>query len=138
MKNLKDSKAEILNILNEQRRNPADFLGFTNSLIELGIVRFGLDSFNNQMSFYSKSDLVHEVVRSELEENKAKSPWVLGDTLNSSALQKALSEFDAGRMSPIDFHREIFSAGVVYCQVYLIHRKIYYMGQDGQFYLEQY
>jgi len=42
------------------------------------------------------------------------------------------------KKSLITIMAEIFAAGVNFCCVYLAHRKIFYMGQDGEYYLERY
>ena len=46
--------------------------------------------------------------------------------------------FDARAIDAAQFHFELFAAGVVSCSMFLKQSKIYYMGCDGQYYLEKY
>jgi len=63
----------------------------------------------------------------------------MGDVLNLDAVKQAIMDFDSGTISsPTEFHREIALAGIVYVSVHLVPRKIYYLSQDAQYYLETY
>lgn len=66
-------------------------------------------------------------------------PFVINDKIDLGLLKKSIDDFDQGRIStPLEFHRQIAKAGIVYVSVHLLPRKIYYLSQDGQSYLEQF
>jgi uncharacterized protein YbcV (DUF1398 family) len=138
MEKLQTTKVAIERIMVERYRDPSNFEAFSAQLMGLDIERLVFDALRNEMSFYTKNQFVCALDRLDVLEAQANNPWQLGDYLDVHALEKAINKLDSGTMTPIDFHREIFLAGVVQCHVYLMLRKIFYMGHDGQYYLEKY
>jgi len=138
MKNLEQLKAKISVIMDERIRNPINFEAFAAQMLELGVTRLSFDALKNEMQFYTKDHYVIASSMTHLIEAKSKDNWILGDNLDTAFLEKSIQELDAGNISAIEFHRRIYSAAVVYVNVYLIPRRIYYMGLDGQHYLEKY
>jgi len=133
-----DLQDKITNMVEQSYHDPKAFETFANDLLNLGITRLNLDTFNDEMSFYTSNLFVHKLIRMDLKEAKKNKPWTLGKMLEVDKLENAIKELDCGKMSVPEFHREMFSAGVIFCVVYLTFRKIYYMSQDGLFYLENY
>ncbi|WP_028384858.1 DUF1398 family protein [Legionella moravica] len=67
-----------------------------------------------------------------------KNSFTFGEYLDLDILKNALDKFDHNKISVVTFHKEIARAGVVYVSVYLKQRQIYYLGQDGKYFLERY
>jgi len=131
-------KNQIDALVQEKYINPAAFDTFASELLNLGIERLTFDNIKDEMSFYTKNKFVHSLIRTDLKEAQKKTHWKLGDKFDISKLECALKQLDEGKLSVPEFHREIFAAGVVFCNVYLTSRKVYYMALDGDYYLENY
>ena len=129
---------QIADLMQERYRDPSTFESFASELMSLGITRLTYDAFKDEMAFYTPDKFIHTLIRTDLIDNQKHSPWTLGEKLNVTKLEKAIAELDAGKMPATEFHRQIFFAGVIFCNVYLNLRKIYYMGSDGEYYLEKY
>lgn len=138
MNSLNEMISSIETIMSERYRDPSSFESFAKELMQVGITRLSFDTLKNELGFYTKNKFIHSLLRSDLLKAQEQAAWHLGDALHSKKLEEAIKKLDAGDMNAVEFHQEIAAAGVVYCNVYLTHRKIYYMGQDGQYYLESY
>jgi len=140
MKNSKDLKTTLASILDERMKSTdaTAFEAFSEQLLDLGIERFNFDALTDEMTFYTKDRFVCSLVRSDVKQARETGEWKLGNSFNRVSTERAIAELDAGRLSGIEFHREIFSSGVVMCQVFLACRKIYYVGLNAQHYLEEY
>jgi uncharacterized protein YbcV (DUF1398 family) len=131
-------KTEITALMAERYVNPTPFETFASQLLGLGITRLTFDAIKNEMSFYTKDQFIHSLIRTDLIEAQKSKPWAPGENLEISRLENAIKQLDAGEMPSIEFHREMLAAGTVFCKIYLVPRRIYYMGQDGNYYLENY
>ena len=138
MNHNKPLQQKITALMEERYRDPKAFETFAAELMHLGITRLTYDALKDDMSFYTTDAFIHSLKRTDLTDAQKQSPWTLGKRLNIDKLEKSIAALDAGKMPATEFHREIFAAGVIFCNVYLTLRKIYYMGCDGEYYLEQY
>lgn len=138
MENIIEIKSKITAMINERYFERKSFEEFAAVVMEMGIVRISFEAFSNELHFFSNDTYVHSIVRTDLVESMVKDAWTLGKALDKPRVEKALQELDARQLTSINFHRELFSAGVVSCQVFLLPKMAYYMGQDGSFYLEKY
>lgn len=131
-------KAKIDSIIQKRYRDPKDYESFANDLIDLGITRFYFDVYKNDMSFYTRDEFVHSLEREDIKKARQHEIWVFGERLDTPKLKNAIGELDAGKLAIPDFHRELCEEGVVFVKAYLELRKIYYLGKDAAFYLEEY
>lgn len=138
MNTMKDTNLAIAALVNAQFANPTGFETFTTQLIALGVSRFNFDALENEMHFYTNDEFIYSLKRADLIDAQKNTHWIAGDTLNTPELENAIKMLDEGKISAVEFHRIMFLAGVVFCCVYLTPRKIYYLGQDGQHYIENY
>lgn len=138
MNNIAILQNKITTLVENSYRDPKSFETFSNDLLNLGIIRFNFDAIKDEMSFYTNTQFVHSLIRTDLKEAQQKNVWILGETLDINALEADIKALDDGKISTAEFHQKMFSAGVIFCNVYLTLRKIYYMGQDARFYLENY
>ena len=93
----------------------------------------------NELLFYSKSQFIFTLPISEIDKTSDMYPFSIGDVFNLDTVKKAIMDFDSGIISSATaFHSEIALAGIVYVSVHLVPRKIYYLSQDAQHYLESY
>lgn len=130
--------SQIDHLIAKAYENPITFETFAVKLTELGIDRLAMDGIRDEMSFYSKDKFVHSLIRMDLQQDRAKTNWVLGKVVNLSKLENAIKQIDEKKISTVEFHRMIFAAGIIFCHVYLACNKIFYLGHDGQCYLESY
>lgn len=138
MKSTQELQEKITPLMQERYRDPTAFETFAAELMSLGITRLTYDAMKDDMSFYTSNEFVHSLVRTDLTEDRKNTDWTLGKKLDTAKIEEAIAALDSGKMPASAFHREIFSAGVIFCYVYLTMRKIYYLGCDGEYYLEQY
>jgi len=138
MKDINTIKQAVTKLLDARMKDPTMFETFSRELLDLGVDRLVYDAIRNDMTFYGGGRFICSLVRSDLESDMQRAPWSLGKEFNSMQVQKAIQQLDSGAIEPVQFHREIFSAGVVMCCVYLVQRKIYYLGSDAQHFIEQY
>ncbi|MBA2652538.1 MAG: hypothetical protein H0U73_09775 [Tatlockia sp.] len=132
-------KNTIIQLSKERCSDSCDFEGFTRQLSALGVVRQSYDVIKNELLFYAKNQLLLTLAMTEIDKFPAVDPFLIGEIFNAETLKKAIIDFDAGIISsPTEFHRQIALAGVVYVIVHLVPRKIYYLSQDAQYYLESY
>jgi uncharacterized protein YbcV (DUF1398 family) len=139
MKELEEIKSIIFQLSKERCCNPAPFEEFTARLSEVGVIRQTYDVIKDEVSFYSKDSLLSTLAMLEINGSPNIDSFPIGDVLDAGAIKQAIMDFDSGIISsPIEFHRRIALAGIVYVTVHLMPRKIYYLSQDAQFYLESY
>ena len=129
---------EINKHLDDRYGQPGSFETFVLKLQTFGIVRFSFDTLKSEMSFYSIDQLIHTHIRSEVKIAKEQLNWQLCKTFEIPILEQAITDLDEGKIGAVEFHHQMHKAGVVFCMLYLIPRKIFYMSQDGSFYLEHY
>ena len=130
--------AEILSIVEERCLHPGPFEEFTARLLDLKVIRQTYDVVSDELFFYSADQLLLQLHATDVKGYNHSQPFVIADEFNSGILEKALEDFDAGKISVVEFHRQLASSGVVYVSVHIPIRKIYYLSQDGQFYLESF
>ncbi|CAM3025306.1 DUF1398 family protein [Legionella worsleiensis] len=122
----------------DRYRAPGDFVQFTNKLMKLGIIRQTYDVTNDELAFYSKDSMLSHFPAAQLDKSIDKNSFIFGESLDLDILKNAIDKFDHNKLSVVAFHKEVARAGVVYVSVYLKQRKIYYLSQNGQFFLESY
>lgn len=118
--------------------SPGDFVQFANKLQTLGVIRQTYDVINDELAFYSKNSMLYHFPAVEINKSIDKKLFVFGESLNLDILKKALYALDHNKISVVKFHKEVARAGIVYVSVYLKQRKIYYLSQDGKYFLESY
>lgn len=128
----------IDSMMDARYEQPGSFDLFTNNLLNLGITRFHFDAMTDQTHFYNEQQLVHSILRKDLRKARSKEHWQASAHLHASKVREALCQFDNDEISPVQFHKELLAAGVVFCNVFLHARKIYYCGNDGDYFLENY
>lgn len=132
-------KLAITKLCQERCLNSGSFDEFTARLSDIGIVRQTYDVIKNELLFYSNNQHLLTLAMSEVDTSSDIYPFPIGDALNLDAVKKAIMAFDAGIISSAtQFHKEIALAGIIYVSVHLVPRKIYYLSQDAQYYLESY
>ncbi len=114
---------------------PNDFNEFANALLALGVIRQTYDVLVNSLYFYAPDNLMYHLPLSDIEEG---SQLVIGDKLEIHKVKEAIENIDKGKLSVFEFHREIARAGIVYVSVFLNNKAIYYLSQNGEYYLEKY
>lgn len=129
---------QILNIVEERCFHPGPFEEFTARLLDLQVIRQTYDVVSDELFFYSKDQLLLQVHATDVKGYGHSQPFLFAEEFNISILEKALEDFDAGKISIVDFHRQLALSGIVYVSVHIPARKIYYLSQDGQFYLESF
>lgn len=129
---------EIIKIVEERYLHPGPFEEFTARLLDLQVIRQTYDVVNDELFFYSWDQLLLQFHTTDLKGYNHSQPFVVAKEFNSSMLEKAIANFDAGKISVVDFHEQVALSGIVYVSVHIPARKIYYLSQDGQFYLESY
>lgn len=127
---------QILSIVEERCLHPGPFEGFTARLLDLQVIRQTYDVVNDELFFYSTDQLLLQLPATDVKGYIQPQPFVIAEKFNSSMLEKALEDFDAEKISVADFHRQLALSGIVYVSVHIPARTIYYLSQDGQFYLE--
>lgn len=138
MKSKNEIQASVINIMKQRYENPTSFEQvFAPQMLELGISRLVFDAFTNDMHFYTKTDFICSF-HVDFEKDHQTPYWIQGKSFCISDVKNTIEKFDSGQISWIQFHKEIFEAGVVSCLVYFDIKKIYYMGKDGNYYLENY
>ena len=102
------------------------------------MIRQTYDVVSDELFFYSTDQLLLQLPATDVKGYIQSQPFVIAEKFNSSMLEKALEDFDAGKISVADFHRQLALSGIVYVSVHIPARKIYYLSQDGQSYLESF
>ena len=125
-------------LFNDCYTNALSFELAVQEVLALGIVRLEFDWITHEARFYTPKTLVHSMMVQQLIADQKKRQWSLGAMLDSSRIEKSLLDFDAKVIDSTQFHFELSAAGVVSCSMFLEQSKIYYMGCDGQYYLEKY
>ncbi|RUR19039.1 DUF1398 domain-containing protein [Legionella sp. km535] len=129
---------QIKTLCVDRYRAPGDFIQFTDKLMKLGVVRQTYDVTNDELAFYTKNSMLYHFPAAEIDKSIDKNSFTFGEYLDLDILKNALDKFDHNKISVVTFHKEIARAGVVYVSVYLKQRQIYYLGQDGKYFLERY
>jgi hypothetical protein len=130
---------KIIQLTENRCQNPGAFDEFASQLLELQIIRQTYDVLLDELLFYSADQLIVRFPAADIEGYHREQPFIIADTVDLELLKKSIDDFDQGRISKsLEFHRQIAKAGIVYVSVYLPSRKIYYLSQDGQYYLEHF
>lgn len=129
---------QIISIVEERCLHPGPFEEFAARLLDLHVIRQTYDVMSDELFFYSADQLLLQLSATDLKGYSHSQPFVIAEEFNSLVLEKAFEDFDAGKMSVVDFHRQLALSGIVYVSVHIPARKIYYLSQDGQFYLESF
>lgn len=130
--------AQIIKIVEERYLHPGPFEEFTARLLDLQVIRQTYDVVSDELFFYSADQLLLRLPVADLKGYSHPAPFVIREVFNQRILEKALEDFDSGKISVVEFHKQVASAGIVYVSVHIPTRKIYYLSQDGQFYLESF
>lgn len=132
------ANTQIVKIVEERCLHPGPFEEFTARLLDLQVIRQTYDVISDELFFYSADQLLLQLPAKDMKGYSHSQPFVIAEEFNSSMLEKVLEDFDAGKISVVDFHRQLALSGIVYVSVHIPARKIYYLSQDGQFYLESF
>lgn len=135
---LTDVQNKIKKLCENRYRSPDDFIEFADKLMSLGVVRQTYDVLEDDLIFYSKNAMIYHLKSSEIDKSIPKNPSAIGESLDLNRLKKSIDNIDTKQTSAVQFHQELARSGVVYVNVYLKQRKIYYLSQDGQYFLETY
>lgn len=130
--------SQIISIVEERYHHPGPFEEFIERLFDLQVIRQTYDVVNDELLFYSSDQLLLQLPASAVTGQSISVPVAIEEKFNQPILEKALENFDAGRISVVDFHKQLALAGIVYVSVHIPARKIYYLSQDGQTYLESF
>lgn len=130
--------AEIISIVEERYRHPGPFEEFTAQLLALKVIRQTYDVVSDELFFYSADRLLLQLPAADVKGYHRAAPFVIGEKFSQRQLEKALEDFDSGKISVVEFHKQLALAGIVYVSVHIPARKIYYLSQDGQCYLESF
>lgn len=133
-----DVQKQIKALCIDRYHSPGDFVQFANKLKTLGVIRQTYDVINDELAFYSKNSMLYHLPAVEINKSIDKNLFTFGESLNLNILKKALYAIDHNKISVVKFHKEVARAGIVYVSVYLKQRKIYYLSQDGKYFLESY
>lgn len=137
-KSSSEIQSAIKQLCADRYRSPGDFTVFANKLKSLGVVRQTYDTVNDDLAFYSKDKMLYHLAAADLNKSITKNFDNYGQSLNIDRLRTAIAKFDADKLSVTEFHKEVARSGIVYVMVYLDTQKIYYLSQDGKYYLETY
>lgn len=129
---------QIYNIVEERCLHPGPFEEFIARLTDLQVTRQTYDVVSDKLFFYSSDQLLLQLHAIDIKGYTHAEPFVIAKEYNQGILEKSLEDFDSGRISVVEFHRQLGLAGIVYVSVHIPSRKIYYLSQDGQFYLESF
>lgn len=129
---------QILKIVEERYLHPGPFEEFAARLLDLQVIRQTYDVITEELFFYSTDQLLLKLHVRDLKGYNPSQPLTIKDNFDLSLLERALEDFDAGKISVIEFHKKIALSGIVHVSVFVPARKIYYLSQDGQFYLEHF
>lgn len=135
---LTEAQRKIKALCVDRYRSPGDFVEFTNKLMSLGVIRQTYDVLQDDLMFYSKEQMLYHLPASEIDPSIDKNSFEFGDSFDLGKVKKAIEKLDMKKITAAEFHHEVAQAGIVYVSVYLKQRKIYYMSQDGQYFLESY
>ncbi len=128
--------AQIIGLVEERCHHPGPFEEFTARLLDLQVIRQTYDVVGDELFFYSADQLLLQLPATDVKGYSRSFPFVVGEKFNQRMLEKALEDFDSGKLSVVEFHKQLALAGIVYVSVHIPARKIYYLSQDGQSYLE--
>lgn len=130
--------AQIISIIEERYHHPGPFEEFTARLLDLQVVRQTYDVVSDELFFYSADQLLLKLPAADVKDYNRSVPFVIGTEFNQPTLEKALEDFDSGKISVLEFHKQLALAGIIHVSVHIPARKIYYLSQDGQSYLESF
>lgn len=129
---------QIINIVEERCLHPGPFEEFTARLLDLQVIRQTYDVVSDELFFYSADQLLLQLHATDVKGYSHSQPFVIAEEFNPRILEKSLEDFDSGKIPVVEFHKQLALAGIVYVSVNIPTRKIYYLSQDGQFYLESF
>ena len=132
------TNTQIVKLVEERCLHPGPFEEFAARLLDLQVIRQTYDVISDELFFYSADQLLLQFHATDLKGYSHSQPFMIMEEFNSGVLEKALEDFDAGKISVVEFHRQLALSGIVYVSVHIPTRKIYYLSQDGQFYLESF
>lgn len=123
--------AQIINIVEERCHNPGPFEEFAARLLDLQVIRQTYDVVSDELFFYSTDQLLLQLPATDVKGYSHSTSFVIGKEFNQDMLEKALEDFDSGKIPVVEFHKQLALAGIVYVGVYIPTRKIYYLSLDG-------
>jgi hypothetical protein len=129
---------QIVSIVEERCHHPGPFEEFAARLLDLQVIRQTYDVVSDQLFFYSEDQLLLQLPATDVKGYSHSDSFVIGEKFNQQILEKALEDFDSEKISVVEFHKQLAVAGIVYVSVHIPARKIYYLSQDGQSYLESF
>lgn len=129
---------QIVNIVEERCLHPGPFEEFTARLLDLQVIRQTYDVITDELFFYSADQLLLQLQATDMKGYSHSQPFVIAKEFHSDILKKALEDFDSEKISAVEFHQQLALSGIVYVSVHIPARKVYYLSQDGQFYLEHF
>ncbi len=135
---LTDIETSIKQLCLDRYRTLGDFIEFANHLMSLGVTRQTYDVVNDNLTFYSTNKMLWHLSGSEIDKSISKDSFIFGESLNLDTLKNAIANIDTNTISATEFHQEVAKAGIVYVSVHLKQQKIYYLSQDGEYFLESY
>lgn len=126
--------------LTEARCNQlGSFDEYAKELLKLKCTRQTYDVLLDELAFYSNEHLITRFPAAEIAGYNLCHPIAVANTFDLEHLKNSITNFDLGHIKhSADFHEHLSKAGVVYVNVYFSFRKIYYLSQDAQYYLEQF
>lgn len=130
------ANVQIISIVEDRYLDPGPFEEFTARLLDLQVIRQTYDVVKDELFFYSEDQLLLQLHVTDLKGYRHTQPMVIAEEFNQDILEKSIEDFDSGKISVTEFHQQLALAGIVYVSVHIPSRKIYYLSQDGQFYLE--
>jgi|HubBroStandDraft_6_1064221.scaffolds.fasta_scaffold540252_1 uncharacterized protein YbcV (DUF1398 family) len=131
-------KRTIEELMDDHYSNPGSFDRFLEQMLAIGITRLAFDALTIETHFYTEQEYIYSLKMKDLVHAQAKESWTMGSDFNSPLVLKAIQAYDAQKIDAIQFHKDIFAAGVVYGTVFLKTGKILYLGSDGQSFLEEF
>lgn len=129
---------QIYKIVEERCIHPGPFEEFIARLTDLQVTRQTYDVVRDELLFYSSDQLLLQLHAIDLKGYSHEEPFVIAEEYNQELLETSLHAIDSGKISVVEFHKQLGLAGIVYVSVHIPTRKIYYLSQDGLFYLESF
>ncbi len=115
---------QIMKIVEERSLHPGPFEEFTARLQDLQVIRQTYDVVTDELFFYSADHLLLQIHAVDVKGYSRSHPFVIGEEFNRQMLEKALEDFDLGKIPAGEFHTQLALAGIVYVSVHIPARKM--------------